>query len=117
MEEAEYLCDRIIIIDHGKILAIGSLNDLLQACDKHEVIEIGFKVPPAFDLMEITGVQKSRFNSKDNAFILEVKKIIETLPVIMKKLEETGTEILELQCRTMTLDDLFISMTGRHLNS
>lgn len=117
MEEAEYLCDRIIIIDHGKILAKGTLNELLQACDKHEIIEIGITGPPPFDFAEIPGVQKSRFNSKDNAFVLEVKRIVETLPLLLKKLELTKTEISGLQCRTLTLDDLFISMTGRHLNA
>jgi len=117
MEEAEYLCDRIIIIDHGKVLAKGKLNELLLACDKHEIIEIGIKGPPAFDFMEILGVQKSRFNSKDNAFVLEVKKIVESLPALLKRLEETNTEVTELECRTLTLDDLFISMTGRHLDA
>jgi len=117
MEEAEYLCDRIIIIDHGKILAKGKLNELLQACDKHEIIEIGLLGPPPFDFNTVPGVQKSRFNSKDNAFVLEVKRIVETLPLLLKKLEESKTEIAELQCRTLTLDDLFISMTGRHLNA
>jgi len=117
MEEAEYLCDRIIIIDHGKVLAKGKLNELLLACDKHEIIEIGIKGPPAFDFMEIPGVQKSRFNSKDNAFVLEVKKIVESLPALLKRLEETNTEVTELECRTLTLDDLFISMTGRHLDA
>jgi ABC-2 type transport system ATP-binding protein len=117
MEEAEYLCDRIIIIDHGKILAKGKLNDLLQACDKHEIIEISLTGPPPFNFAELPGVQKSHFNSKDNAFVLEVKRIVETLPILLKRLEETKTEIIELQCRTLTLDDLFISMTGRHLNA
>jgi ABC-2 type transport system ATP-binding protein len=117
MEEAEYLCDRIIIIDQGKILAKGTLNELLLACDKHEIIEIGIIGPPPIDFATINGVQKSRFNSKDNAFVLEVRKITETLPILLKKLEESNTEIAELECRTLTLDDLFISMTGRHLNA
>jgi len=117
MEEAEYLCDRIIIIDQGKILAKGTLNELLQACDKHEIIEIVLTGPPTLDFMSIQGVQKSRFNSKDNSFVLEVKRIVETLPLLLKKLEETKAEIAELECRTLTLDDLFISMTGRHLNA
>ena len=117
MEEAEYLCDRIIIMDHGKILAKGRLNDLIQACDQHEIIEICLASPPSFDFSGITGVQKFRFNTKDNAYILEVKKIVETLPLLLKKLEESSIEIVELQCRTLTLDDLFISMTGRHLST
>lgn len=117
MEEAEYLCDRIIIIDQGKILAKGKLTELLQACDKHEVIEIGLSAPPPFDFKDNEGVITVRFNSRENTFMLEVKKITETLPVLLKKLENAGSVITGLECRTMTLDDLFISMTGRHLNS
>ncbi len=117
MEEAEYLCDRIIIIDHGKVLAKGKLNDLLLACDTHEIIEISFPGPPPFDFTEIKGVKKSRFNNKDNTFILEVNKIVETLPLLLKRLEDSKTEIAGLECRTLTLDDLFVSMTGRRLNS
>jgi len=117
MEEAEYLCDRIIIIDHGKILAKGKLSDLLQQCDKHEIIKIGILGPPPFELAGVEGVQKVVFNNKDNVFELDVKSIVETLPVLLKKLEENNTEIADLECRTLTLDDLFISMTGRHLNA
>ncbi|MCB8995426.1 MAG: ABC transporter ATP-binding protein [Bacteroidales bacterium] len=117
MEEAEFLCDRIIIMDHGKVLAKGKLNELLLACDKHEVIEIGFEGPPPVDFKEIEGVQNSRFNAKDNTHVLDVLKIVESLPILLKRLEEKGKAIKSLECRTMTLDDLFISMTGRHLNS
>jgi ABC-2 type transport system ATP-binding protein len=117
MEEAEYLCDRIIIIDHGKILAKGKLSDLLQECDKHEIIKIGIMGAPPVEFTSIPGVQKSLFNSKDNVFELEVKSIVQSLPALLKKLEETKTEIIELECRTLTLDDLFTSMTGRHLNA
>jgi ABC-2 type transport system ATP-binding protein len=117
MEEAEYLCDRIIIIDHGKILAKGTLNELLQACDKHEIIEIGLTGDPPFNFAEIPGVTKVIFNQKENAHVLDVKKIVDTLPILLKKLEEAKTEITGLQCRTLTLDDLFITLTGRHLNA
>ncbi len=117
MEEAEYLCDRIIIIDHGKILAKGKLSDLLLACDKHEIIRIGILGPPPIDFTSITGIQKSVFNNKDNVFELEVKNIVESLPLLLKELEGNKTEIIALECRTLTLDDLFTSMTGRHLNA
>jgi ABC-2 type transport system ATP-binding protein len=116
MEEAEYLCDRIIIIDQGKILAKGRLNELLQACEQNEIIDIGITGPPPFDFTEISGVKKVLFNYNDNSYKLEVVKIVETLPLLLKKLEENMTGVRQLECRTLTLDDLFISMTGRHLN-
>ena len=117
MEEAEYLCERIIILDNGKILAQGTLEELLAHCETNEIIEITFNGPPSIDLKTLPGVIKVNFNNKAGLFSLEVIKIIETLPVLLNKLKETGTEITSLQCRKLTLDDLFTSLTGRHLNA
>jgi ABC-2 type transport system ATP-binding protein len=117
MEEAEFLCDRIIIIDNGKILAKGTLEDLLTHCETHEIIEFSITGVPPMDFASLPGVIKVNLNKKDTVFTLEVSKIIETLPAMLKKLDESNTEIKNLQCRKLTLDDLFTSLTGRHLNA
>ncbi|MBN1182161.1 MAG: ABC transporter ATP-binding protein [Bacteroidales bacterium] len=112
MEEAERLCDRIIIIDHGKILARGTLDELLDQCGAKEIIEVAFD-KDEFDFGKLPGVfkvQKSELNVS-----LEVEKIVETLPVLLKMTTEQKLKINTLECRKVTLDDLFISMTGRHL--
>ena len=117
MEEAEYLCERIIILDNGKILAQGTLEELLAHCETNEIIEFTISGPPSIDFKNLPGVLKVNFNNKAGLFSLEVIKIIDTLPVLLNKLKETGSEITSLQCRKLTLDDLFTSLTGRHLNS
>lgn len=116
MEEAEYLCDRIIIIDKGKILAEGTLEELLAKCETNEVIEVSLKSAPSFDFKKLPGVLHVNFNFKSSLFTLEVIKIIETLPILLKELEQRNIEIRSLQCRKLTLDDLFTTLTGRHLN-
>ncbi len=117
MEEAEYLCERIIILDNGKILAEGTLAELLARCETNEIIEVSLNGPPSLDFKMLPGVIKVNFSPKAGSFTLEVVKIIETLPVLLTKLKETGIGLTGLQCRKLTLDDLFTSFTGRHLNA
>lgn len=116
MEEAEYLCDRIIIIDSGKILAMGTLEELLAQCDFKEIIDVGFSEAPDIRLDMLPGVLKVQRNEKKNRFTLDVERITETLPSLLKLLEDKQVEIENLTSRKPTLDDLFISLTGRHLN-
>ncbi len=113
MEEAEYLCDRIIIIDYGKILARGTLDELLNQCNSSEIVEVSFGQNPNFILQKLPGIKKIR--SEGRLYYLEVDKITNTLPVLMNKTAEQNIEMNSLECRKVTLDDLFISMTGRHL--
>ena len=117
MEEAEFLCDRIIIVDNGKILAKGTLEDLLAHCETNEIIEISIVELSPINFKTLKGVIKVNYNKKSSIYTLEVSKIIETLPLVLKELGDSGTVIKSLQCRKLTLDDLFTSLTGRHLNA
>lgn len=117
MEEAQFLCDRIVIIDKGKIIAEGTLDSLLKKCQTSELIEFslaGTQPLPAFDL---PGVRRWRYSETDNKYSLEVDSITGTLPQLLQGIDQAGLEAATLQCRTMTLDDLFTSMTGRHILS
>jgi ABC-2 type transport system ATP-binding protein len=113
MEEAEQLCDRIIIIDYGRILARGTLDELLNQCNSNEIIEVSFDQNPDFSLHDLPGIRSIRNDNGLN--YLEVERITNTLPALMKITEKNNVKIKTLECRKVTLDDLFISMTGRHL--
>lgn len=115
MEEAEYLCDRIIIVDNGKILAQGTLAGLLAQADFHEIIEVSFEHHPAINLSLLPGVVNLKFDERTLTYKMDVVRITQTLPVLLKELEYNKVEIQNLVCRKPTLDDLFISLTGRHL--
>ena len=117
MEEAQFLCDFIIIMDKGKTLAKGTLDDLLENCEISELIEITVRSEPSFDLGMFPGVNHVHYDKTEQIFRIEVKPIIDTLPGLLKKFEQENIEIVQLQCRTMTLDDLFTSMTGRKLSA
>ena len=115
MEEAEYLCDRIIIMDKGKILAQGTLDELLSANNSKEIIEFSTNDNISEQFYCDQGVYKFIWDENTSSGKLIVKSIIDQLPVFLQKIKENGVKLSRLECRKLTLDDLFISMTGKHL--
>ncbi|NVO09459.1 MAG: ABC transporter ATP-binding protein [Bacteroidales bacterium] len=115
MEEAEFLCDRIIIMDKGKILAQGTLDELLSANNSKEIIAFSTfdHIPDNFFCGD--GIVKLIWDDKTNSGKLIVRNIIEQLPLFLSKVKDAGIKLTQLECRKLTLDDLFISMTGKHL--
>ena len=115
MEEAEYLCDRIIIMDKGKILAQGTLDELLSANNSKEIIEFSTRDVISEQFYCGEGVYKLIWDENTFSGKLIVKSIVEQLPVFLQKIKDNGIKLSQLECRKLTLDDLFISMTGKHL--
>ncbi|HCT31260.1 MAG TPA: hypothetical protein DIW31_11150 [Bacteroidales bacterium] len=115
MEEAEYLCDRIIIMDKGMILAQGTLDELLSANNSKEIIEFSTNhdIPEHFFCGD--GVYKQIWDTDNLNGKLIVRNIVEQLPIFLQKVESNNIKLSRLECRKLTLDDLFISMTGKHL--
>jgi ABC-2 type transport system ATP-binding protein len=117
MEEAEYLCDRILIMDQGQFIAEGTLSELISRYGEGDVI--GFTLDKTSDLSgaeKLAGFKKIFWTEKNIKGKLVVKNIAETLPLFLQHIKELNLKVTELECKKMTLDDLFISMTGRHLN-
>jgi ABC-2 type transport system ATP-binding protein len=116
MEEAENLCDRIIILDKGKILAQGTLDELLACKSCKQVIE--FECMNDKDL-QVADILKSKWNVEvDNitrTITLHVSDTFESLPLLLDILKNENISIINLRWRRMTLDDLFIEMTGRRI--
>lgn len=114
MEEAAVLCDKIVILDHGKILAQGTLDELLAMNNSGEVIELIFD-----DLLneqhfkEIPGVNEVKLNRERKSLMLNVDNSVGVLSEILKIVDNENSKILSLECRKLTLDDLFVSLTGR----
>ncbi|HSD64395.1 MAG TPA: ABC transporter ATP-binding protein [Ignavibacteriaceae bacterium] len=118
MEEAEQLCDYIIIIDNGKILLEGTREELLNSDDK-KIIEF----VPEGDEEKIKGFMNNKLSfdiswdkiNRKGAIILE--DIQSELPAFLDYLKSNNIELRNFESRRKTLDDLFTSMTGRHLNA
>jgi ABC-2 type transport system ATP-binding protein len=129
MEEAEYLCDRIVIMDSGKILADGTLENLLQTFSQGEIIDITLdKALTDEQINNLNGViqVENKQNNGQNSDIvndlntfkitLVVENIVVFLPNFFELIEKQGLKLLQLQARKKTLDDLFVNLTGRRLN-
>jgi ABC-2 type transport system ATP-binding protein len=117
MEEAEFLCDRIVMMDKGKILAQGTLDQLLASFNCHELIEFTLDTSPSnIDHIRWEGIQKFSWDDKLRHGTVYVSDIVSQLPEFMNKIKELHFNLLSLECRKMTLDDLFIEMTGRRLD-
>jgi ABC-2 type transport system ATP-binding protein len=115
MEEADYLCERIIIMDKGNILADGTLDELVARNNGAEIIEFSIEGQAnGFTLND----EKYKWAKDDNneKWKITVDDIASTLPPFLEEMKQKGIKIKSLECRKMTLDDIFISMTGRRLD-
>lgn len=107
MEEAERLCDEIVIIDHGKLIAQGAPKDLIRIHCQKEVLEIRGELPDR--LFTELGYQRSRFEQAGDTYYLYSDDPTELL--------ETAAALPELAClhRQSGLEDVFLRLTGREL--
>ena len=107
MEEAERLCDQIVIIDHGKLITQGPPKDLIRIHCQREVLEIRGELPDR--LFTELGYQRSRFEQAGDTYYLYSDDPTELL--------ETTAALPELAClhRQSGLEDVFLRLTGREL--
>ena len=117
MEEAENLCDYIIIMDEGKILREGTIDQLLQEDSNEKVIEFtsenGF-IPDDLHSMGLPfTIRRELSGSKGYVTLSNFEN---DLPLFMTYLKSKSISLRHMECRRKTLDDLFVSLTGRKIN-
>jgi ABC-2 type transport system ATP-binding protein len=118
MEEAAYLCDEIVIMDEGKILARGSLEKLLSDHNIGEIIEFTLREDPAsLEFVTDDAVRAMQWDAQTSRGSLIVDEIITVIPAFMKFIGEKNYHLTSFECRKMTLEDLFISLTGKKLDA
>ena len=115
MEEAERLCDRVAIVDHGRAIALGTPRTLVQSLGAHHVVEFALGDAPidAERLSRLEGVRSVR--SDNGSWSLTVAELHVALPAILAEVERRGATLAELRTHSATLDDVFVSLTGRRL--
>jgi ABC-2 type transport system ATP-binding protein len=114
MEEAEILCDRIVIMDQGKILAQGSLVEILKQSDKKEVVEFTLheKINPEdLDNASLSIIWDYQLNIGS----IVIDDVQYQLLTLFNFLKTKNLTIDRFDYRRVTLDDIFTSLTGRHL--
>jgi ABC-2 type transport system ATP-binding protein len=116
MDEAERLCDRVAIVDHGKVIALGTPRELIRSLGAEHVLEFALAdgvVIPEEALRELPGIQAVR--REEGATQLEVHQLHQTLPALLSLVQQRGASLAELRTHTATLEDVFVALTGRHL--
>jgi ABC-2 type transport system ATP-binding protein len=118
MDEAERLCDRVAIVDHGKVIALGSPRELIASLGSEHVVDFSLNVNgmpelPSTSLADLPGVQSVRI--ENGQFSLSVAEPHVALPALLARLEQTGRELASLTTRHASLEDVFVTLTGRHL--
>jgi ABC-2 type transport system ATP-binding protein len=114
MEEAEQLCDRLAIMDHGKVLELGTVKELV-ARRFHEM-SVRFDVLPGLEdarLSSLPGV--SRVMHEDDSISLYTADVPGTIGGLLAAATELGAEPANLAVRRATLEDVFLDLTGRAL--
>ena len=116
MEEAQQLCDNIVIIDKGKILKEGTLDRLLDDDAGEKIIEFTLENKnPDIDVKISELPFKISWFPNTHKGIITITQIETELPDFLAFLKQKNIRLKNLECRKKTLDDLFASMTGRKL--
>jgi ABC-2 type transport system ATP-binding protein len=125
MDEAERLCDRVAIVDHGKVIALGTPRDLIASLGAENVVEFelastgnGAAPLPVEVLRELDGVSAARALADTNgptAFELRATELHRTVPALLSELARRDLQLSELRTHSATLEDVFVHLTGRQL--
>jgi ABC-2 type transport system ATP-binding protein len=116
MEEAQVLCDRIVMMNKGQIIADGSFEELASKHGDYELITFKIKgLFPELPFESLPGFIGLHWDQASSYGEMKVKTIAETLPAFLNLAQQSGVTLYDLECRRLTLDDLFITLTGRRL--
>jgi len=116
LDEAENLCDRLAIVDHGKIVAEGTPTELKRKISGGDILEADFLSLPdnALKALEkadfVLGVKK-----RDRGLTILVKNGAEAVPKVVSLVDVNGGKLRTINLRELTLDDVFLEVTGRSL--
>jgi ABC-2 type transport system ATP-binding protein len=117
MDEAERLCDRLAIVDHGQIIAEGSPPDLIERLGGHHVVEFSVTGNSDGAALEAWGKLPSveSVREDDGLVALNVQELHLAIPALLDEVKRRETGLLSLTTRQASLEDVFVRLTGRHL--
>jgi ABC-2 type transport system ATP-binding protein len=117
MEEAERLCDRVAIMDHGKVIALGTPRELIASLGAEHLVEFSVENGRGpLDLRALSAIDGVRAARAENGgYELEVTELHRTVPALLAELARHDVALSELRTHSATLEDVFVSLTGRHL--
>jgi ABC-2 type transport system ATP-binding protein len=117
MDEAERLCDRVAIMDHGKIIALGTPRELIGSIGVEHVVEFSAgaasKTLAVSALRNIEGVRE--VTAENGSVQLQVTELHRAVPALLAELNRQGLLLTELRTHSASLEDVFVTLTGRRL--
>jgi ABC-2 type transport system ATP-binding protein len=119
MDEAERLCDRVAIIDQGKIIAQGSPAELIARLGGEHIIEFALEEAANAQALELDRLHELESvlgaRVENDGFVLTVGKPHRAIPALLEEVDRLGRALARLTTRHVSLEDVFVSLTGRHL--
>jgi ABC-2 type transport system ATP-binding protein len=118
MDEAQRLCDRVGIMDRGRIIALGTPRELIASTGVEHVVEFTAataavaSIEPA-SLRTIDGVRDVR--AEAGGILVHVTELHRAVPALLAEIARQGGSLTELRTHSATLEDVFVGLTGRHL--
>jgi ABC-2 type transport system ATP-binding protein len=116
MEEAARLCDRVGVMDHGRVIALGTPAELIASLGADQIVEFSIKGETDEQSLEkLQGVRGVR--ATHDGYALTVSDIAVALPALLAEIERQRAELVTLTTHQATLEDVFVSLTGRMLRN
>ena len=117
MDEAERLCDRIAIMDHGKVIALGTPRELIASIGVEHVVEFSAgSASKPLSVAALRGIEGVREVKTENGTVqLQVTELHRAVPALLAELSRQGLPLTELRTHSASLEDVFVTLTGRRL--
>jgi len=115
MDEAERMADRVAIIDHGRLLTVDTPEALKRTVGEGDVLEVEVTGLPVETALRTIADFAPGISFTDHTLIVRVRGVADLLPSILEALKQAGCTIGEVRLRANSLEDVFISLTGRKL--
>jgi ABC-2 type transport system ATP-binding protein len=113
LEEAEKLCDRVAIMDRGRVIALGSPAQLIESLGTEQIVELEFEqAAPQGESWQLGPFELKR---RVNGWCFQTDDVTERLPSLLQTIKSEGLGLKALRTHEPTLDDVFLALTGKAL--
>ncbi len=117
MDEAETLCDRVAVVDHGALIALGTPAALIASLGAEHIIEFSTAdgAAPGIDALKaLPGIRDARPGANGTSTLV-ASELHVAMPALLAALDRSGARLTRLTTHSATLEDVFVALTGRHL--